>query len=190
MDTPNSKTSLLNEMNSGRSAWEELLSKIPQAAMRETGVEGVWSVRDIVAHICAYQQYMAAMLQDMKENGANATSLLDSYYQMHLTMYRGEHPELPEHLQDVRGDQVNEVFTAAYRYKTTGEILSMEAQAYQKLLKWVNAFSEEELTQTFANTGKTLLQVIPRQSHHHYLQHIPAIQAWLDRRSAETEHSE
>lgn len=185
METPTSKAALLQDMSAGRNAWEEVLAKIPQSAMREPGVEGTWSVRDVVAHICAYEQYMAAMLEDMKGGNTNATAMLDSYYQTQLTVYRGEHPDLPEHLQEVKGDQVNEVFTAAYRYKLVGEVLSMETDAYRKLVKWVDEFSEEELTRPFANTGRTLLQVLPRQCYMHYLQHIPVIQSWWDRKTKE-----
>jgi len=184
METPNSKAELIQEMIAGRSAWDELLAQIPEPAMREPGVEGTWSVKDILAHICAYEQYMAAMLEDMKENNGNATAMLDSYYQMQLTMYRAGHPEIPEQLQDVRGDQVNEVFTAAYRFKKASEVLAMEAQAYRKLTQWVESFSDEELAHPFANTGKTLLQVLPRQCYIHYHQHIPVIKAWWEKKQA------
>jgi uncharacterized damage-inducible protein DinB len=179
MDTPASKAELIQEMTNGRADWDAVLAKVPDSRMREAGVEGTWSVKQILAHICAYQQYMGAMLQDMKEKNGNATALLDSYYQMQLTMYRTQYPHIPEQLQDVRGEQVNEVFVAAYRFKTAAEVRAMEAESYRKLMEWIHAFSEEDLSSPFANTGKTLLQVVPRQSYTHYAQHIPAIETWL-----------
>jgi hypothetical protein len=184
MTAPENKSALIEAMNTGRAEWEALLNQIPDSALREPGVDGIWSVRDILAHICAYEQYMAAMLQDMKDPEAHATPMLDSYYQMQLTMYRSRQPNIPEQLQDVRGDQVNEVFAAAYHFKTPAEVRRMEAEAYQKLLHWINQFSEAELAGPFANTGRTLLQVLPRQSYAHYEQHIPAIRAWWQKKRA------
>lgn len=182
MSTPENKAELLQAITTGRSELEAALAQVNEADMRQTGVEGTWSVRDIVAHICAYEQYMAAMLADMKQPQGQETAMLDSYYQTNLTMYRNQHPELPEKLEEVRGDQINAVFTAAYQYKRAGEVLAMERQAYQKLLDWVEQFSEEELRKPFAPNGATLLQVLARQTYEHYQKHVPVIRAWVEQK--------
>src|SRR5690606_23295159 len=128
----------------------ELLDQISDEELRIPGVEGTWSVKEVIAHICAYQQYMAAMLIDMKNTQANATVTLDAYYQMHLTMYRKQEPDLPENLQALRGEQVNQVFVASFRYKTPAEVRKMEAEAYQKLFDAVQTYTDEELASPFA----------------------------------------
>ncbi len=45
------KTQLLDMMRTARAQWEALLAEIPAAWMTEPGVEGEWSVKDIIAHI-------------------------------------------------------------------------------------------------------------------------------------------
>ncbi len=185
MSAPTTKAELLEELAAGRKAWEEALARVDVEDMRAPGVEGKWSVRDIVAHITAYQMYVTAMLRDMKDPNAHATAMLDAYYQTNLTVYRAQHPELPEQLEQIKGDQVNEVFVAAYRFKRASEVLSLEAEAHANLRKAVEEFPEAELAQPFMGGKTTLLQLIPKQSYGHYYQHIPAIQRWASRRKTE-----
>jgi hypothetical protein len=180
METPKNKAELLEQMTAGRQEWEETLAQLSDKDLRQGGVEGAWSIKDMLAHICAYQQYMAAMMEDAKGDGQSATAALDSYYQTNLTMYRREHPELPEQISEVRGDMVNEVFVAAYKYKTPAEVRDMEQKAYLKLLRWVEAYSEEDLARAFTSNGKNFLQVIPNQCYAHYALHLPKIRAFAE----------
>lgn len=180
MDAPKTKDALLSEMAAGRKEWLDLIAQISDEQMKQPGVDGIWSIKEILAHICAYEQYMAAMLADQKGDGGSETAALDSFYQIQLSLYRMDHPNLPEQVQDLRGDQVNEMFAGAYRFKRPAEVRKMEEQAYQKLEKWVDQYSDAELTAPFTNTGATLMQVIPRQCYSHYRTHASAIRAWLD----------
>ena len=45
------KVQLLDMIQRARAHWEALLAEIPAAWMTEPGVEGEWSVKDIIAHI-------------------------------------------------------------------------------------------------------------------------------------------
>jgi len=178
MDAPKTKAELLRNMSDGRKEWEDTLAQLTDQDLRVPGVLGTWSIKDILAHICAYQQYMAATLADEKGDGRE-TAALDSWYQTNLTMYRAKHPELPETVQEISGDQVNEVFVASYRYKTSSEVRTMEAQAYDKLLKWVETYPEADLAAPYGGTGRSLLQIIPQQCYDHYRVHLPAILEWI-----------
>lgn len=179
MDAPKTKQELLQAMTEGRAEWETLISQISDEDLKKPGVEGTWSIKDVLAHICAYEQYMAAMLADMKDENAHATAMLDAYYQTHLTMARADHPEFPEQLQQVRGDLINQVFVASFQYKRPREVRAMESQAYQELYQRVLGYSDEDLEKPFSNAGGTLLQVLPRQCYIHYYQHIPTIRDWV-----------
>ena len=183
MDVPNNKAELINSMTAGRKEWEETLALLSDQDLRVKGIEGEWSIKDVLAHICAYQQYMAATLADEK-GSSHETAALDSWYQTNLSMYRNEHPELPEQIQEVKGEQVNQVFVAAYRFKLPAEVREMEAQSYQRLLYWVQAYPDAELSGPYANTGRTLLQIIPNQCYLHYRTHLRTIHEWLARREA------
>ena len=182
MSSPKNKAELLEKMAAGRKEWDDLLARVSDQEMKKPNVEGVWSIKDVLAHICAYEQYMAATIADQKGQRGQATAALDSYYQTNLTMYRAEHPDLPAQISEVRGEQVNEVFVASFRYKAPAEVRQMEAEAYQNLLAWVEACSEEELGRALTENGATLLMVIPNQCYLHYQQHIPTIRAWLEKK--------
>ena len=180
MNAPKSKEELLREMAAGRQEWDALLERISDADMKPTGVEGVWSIKEVLAHVLSYEQYMSATFADLRSEAANETGALDAYYQTHLSLYRAQHPDLPERIHEVKGDQVNEVFVAASRYKQVSEVRAMEKQAYQKLEQWVRDYSEEELSKPFTENGNTLLQIVPGQCYMHYRQHIPTIRKWLE----------
>lgn len=183
MSKPQNKIELLDNMTAGRQEWETLLAQISDQDMKQPNVEGVWSIKEILGHICSYEQYMAATIADQKDPQAQATAALDSYYQTHLTMFRPEHPELPEQISAVQGEQVNVVFAASYRYKTPGEVRRMEAKAFEELLSRVVSSSETELSSPITETGVTLLAIIPNQCYLHYQYHIPVIRAWLEKKN-------
>lgn len=178
MDVPKNKAELLSSMNAGRKEWDDTLAQLSDQDLRVKGIEGDWSIKDVLAHICAYQQYMAATLADGKGDG-HETAALDSWYQTNLSMFRKEHPELPEQIQDVKGDQVNLVFVAAYRFKLPSEVREMEAQSYQRLLHWVEIYPDAELSGPYGDTGRSLLHIIPNQCYLHYHTHLRTIQAWM-----------
>lgn len=180
MSSPKSKAELLDKMSAGRKEWEDVIAQVSDQDMKQPNVEGIWSIKDVLAHICAYEQYMSATIADQKGQRGQATAALDSYYQTNLTMYRAEHPDLPEQINQVKGEQVNQVFVASFRYKAPGEVRQMEAKAYQDMLAWVENCTDEELSRPITESGVTLLAVIPNQCYLHYQQHIPTIRAWLE----------
>lgn len=66
------KAELLDAMRSGRARWEDLLAEVETGRMDEPGVVGAWSVRDVVAHVSAYERFIAAaILADLR--GGSAT---------------------------------------------------------------------------------------------------------------------
>jgi hypothetical protein len=51
MNSHMNKTQLLDLIQAARADFETLLAGIPEAWMTEPGVEGEWSIKDIIAHI-------------------------------------------------------------------------------------------------------------------------------------------
>ncbi len=182
METPKSKAELLEIMETGRKEWLDLLARVDKKSMEEPGVEGDWSVKDIVAHILGYEQYAAALLMDQKAGTTQETQMLDAYFQTQLALYRRTHPEFPEQLAQVKGDEVNKIFVAASRYKDIDEVRQMEQAAYNNLLEQINVFDDSELRAPFTSNGKSLIDIIPNQVYAHYRLHTPAIEQWLERK--------
>src|SRR6476469_4786786 len=63
MNQPRDKAELLDWLVTGRQEWEALLAQVDPARMLEPGVEGDWSVRDILAHVVWYEREILQMLQ-------------------------------------------------------------------------------------------------------------------------------
>ena len=179
------KSILLVRMESGRQAWQALLDQIDEAAMLEPGVEGVWSVKEIVAHIAGYQQYFGAYLIDLRQessNSAGMTAILDNYYQQHLNLYHQAHPDFPARLDDVHDDQLNIIFAFACQQQSVQEVLVVEQQAFERLLAEVQALPEVTLLDSHENRDRPLIEIIPNQCYAHYQIHMPAIERWWLRR--------
>jgi uncharacterized damage-inducible protein DinB len=114
VDTPTTKVALLSAMETGRAEWDTMLSHIDAHALEEPCVEGVWSVKQIVAHIAGYEEYAAALLMDQLDPHAGAEAALDAFYQQQLDVYRQERPDFPAHLSDTDEDQTNALVVAVY----------------------------------------------------------------------------
>lgn len=183
MDAPTSKMSLLQAMEDGRREWEALLTQIGEQAMLEPGVEGVWSVKEIVTHIAGFEQYAAALLTDVLRAEAHAQAALDQFYQQQLDHYRAQHSHFPAKLDDLDGDQLNTLFVAGQNQYSLHEVLQFEQQTYQQLLEATRALSDSDLTDPSKADGRTLLEILPNQSYGHYHMHMPAMRHWLDQRN-------
>src|SRR6188768_638053 len=53
---PMTKQELIEKIERSHSEWEALLSQIDPSRLDEPGVTGDWSVKDLIAHIAAWQQ--------------------------------------------------------------------------------------------------------------------------------------
>ncbi|MFN8567281.1 MAG: hypothetical protein U0Z44_07115 [Kouleothrix sp.] len=130
MEAPTDKATLLAALAHGRAAWEALLARVDPAALTMPGVEGSWSVCDILAHVTPYEAYAAAHASDLRQHGriaADEVAALDAYYNGRLAIYRQEHPELPDDVEQLASDQLNALFVADYAGRAPAEALTLSA---------------------------------------------------------------
>ena len=186
MDVPTSKPELLRAMETGRSEWETLLSQIDEHALLEPGVEGVWSVKQIVAHIAGYEEWAAAFLTDRLDPLAGAIAAFDAFWQDQLDAYRQDRPDFPAQMSETDDDQTNAVVVAVYDRYAAHEVLDRERHAYRQLLAATRAVSDTQLAEPWKPNGRSLLKLLPNQSYQHYRMHIPTIQRWLQQRGQQT----
>lgn len=74
MNEPRNKSELIELTRRTRAEWDALLAEVGEARMDEPGVEGVWAVRDIIAHLTAYERWTAVkVLADVR--GIEPTTL-------------------------------------------------------------------------------------------------------------------
>ena len=67
---PGSKGELLERMRAGREEWDTLIAPIPDRARTEPALAGGWSVKDLIAHVAAYENWTAAQIRAANEGRA------------------------------------------------------------------------------------------------------------------------
>ena len=157
------KSDLLDEIRSARAEWEALLTQVDKDRLTQPGVEGDWSVRDIIAHVAAYEKWTAEQIAgahlpdaaELEQMGQEGWNDLDR----RNTMMHEQTRDLP-----------------------LEEVLAQSEQAYLQLLSAVESLPEESLGQSQWWTGDDpLWKAIPAQCSEHYQQHAPSVLAWLER---------
>jgi len=162
------KAKFLETMRSERTRWDALLAEVGETRMGEPGVAGDWSVKDIVAHVTAYERGLVDWLEAASHGESLEFPTLD-------------HPDV---------DYRNALIFAQNQGLPLRDVLAESRQVFERLLRLAQALSDEELldpqrTEWFVRLrwgeSRVLWECIADDSYHHYHQHVPGIRAWLDR---------
>jgi hypothetical protein len=162
------KADLLAAMQAGRDDWDNLISRIDKKRMTEPGVEGEWSVKDLIAHISTYEGWMAQLLN---AGGPNIPHVTDSMTQ----------------------DQTNTWVFEQNRHRSTDDVLAGSHESFRQLVQAVLVLSPRDLaspTKFEWARGKPAYRLIPYESHEHYRHHVQSIAGWLARQSANNNQPE
>jgi Protein of unknown function (DUF1706) len=179
INLPANKTALLQEMEVGRRIWEDVLTQIDAFTLEEPGVEGSWSIKQIVAHILGYEQWALAFLTDLHDPRAGSRTAFEAFWQGELDTYRLDHPNFPARMRETDDDQTNAVVVATYDRFSASEVLERERQVYRQLLVATKAVSDHDFLMPWKPGARPLIAILPGQSYTHYQTHLPAIRRWL-----------
>ncbi|HEU0001150.1 MAG TPA: ClbS/DfsB family four-helix bundle protein [Ktedonobacteraceae bacterium] len=154
------KTAFINALIESRAQWDALISQIDEQTMLVPGVEGDWSVKDIIAHIMWYELEMVPLMQTRTFTGSELWNL-------------------PQ-------DERNEAIYQHYRDHPLHEIISQEQRAYAQALAAAKTLSDEELNDPhrFKDMPGDWIpwQILAGNSFTHYPDHIASIRTWLAQR--------
>lgn len=67
MTTPDRKTEMLQRVRTTRDAFDEALAAVPPERMTEPGVNGDWTVKDLLAHIAWWDRHLLQRLRTGQE---------------------------------------------------------------------------------------------------------------------------
>ncbi len=162
MDEAMNKATLLDRMHKGYDELDALLITFTPEQMTTEGVSGTWSIKDILAHLTAWQQRTLDRLD------ASA---------------RNEEPRTPNIANEEEMNQLNERF-----YQENGERILMDVladyhAAYKRMVTAVEQATDEDLFSPgrFSWLGETLLwELVAGNTYEHIAEHIGAIQNWLE----------
>ena len=163
-----SKAALLEHMREGREVWDGLMLQVPDSAITIPALHGGWSVKDLMAHVAAYEKWTAAQIRAANERREPTN----------LELYGVD--DVPEDPEGWDLDRVNAAIYDRYAVTPIADIRALAEHAFADLIAAIEAVPESELTTTDAQSwagGDTLLDVIPRQSYVHYEHHLDDLRA-------------
>ena len=117
------KSELLNWLQGQYQNWESFLDQIGSTRMEQPGVNGDWSMKDVVAHLTVWNRWLVDRLQ---------------------TAGRGEPeplPPWPAHLQTE--DEINAWIYQDNRGRSAGEVLDETHQVFQQLLAVIESLPDD-----------------------------------------------
>ena len=148
--TPTTKHELLAAAEHEYTSLQAALEGLDERRFIEVWL-GVWSVKDMVAHISGWHREMAPALERMA---------------------RGERP-VPEGVSYDDVDGWNAKFTAAKMTVPLGDVLRELERSHADFMRAAAAVPAERF-----QPGKTAWKIVDLNSAHHYREHGDQIRAW------------
>lgn len=163
MDKQLTSAQLLEVMHAARADWEAVLAEAGQQRLTEPGVEGDWSIKDIIAHLTYYETW--------------ATDCL-------MAIRRGE--LLPQ--SEYKGLSIDERNVLVYdrqRALPLADVLQNSQISFQRSIESVQGLHDEDLHDvefTRASGAEwSVHDLLEGDTYEHYQDHIASVRAWLDR---------
>ena len=156
------KVALIRAVVEERARFGQLIDQLSEAQMTQPGVQGAWSVKDIVAHVTAWEERMVRWLGQA---------------------VRGETPVMPApgtSWEDL--DRLNEQTYLASRDLPLAQVLDVFDRMRAEVIGSVEAVPEEDLLAPGRFEwmgGEALWHLVAANTYWHYPAHGSKIQEWL-----------
>jgi hypothetical protein len=167
MDQPMTKARLMATLREERTRWDALVKQVEAPCMLVPGPGGEWSVKDIVAHISAYERLLVDLLR-----AASRRELLP----------------LPEtYVPDM--DERNALLHERNKDRALQDVMAESARVYVDLLETLQVVPEEDFTDAartawfvrpFWGEAVPLWEYIAGDTYEHYREHTGAVQRRLE----------
>lgn len=161
MSEPTNKAQLLDLVRSGYAAFEDLLAPLSEAQLTTPGVNGDWSIKDVLVHLATWQQRADIRVQAALRNTA---------------------PDQEPITNDEEMNRFNDETFAQNRQRPLAEVQNDFRTSYQQLLADAEALSENDLFDSDRfpwMKGTAIWQLLEGDTYGHYDEHKPPIEAWL-----------
>ena len=151
------KSELLDQIRTERKQLEKVLAILTPDQMLQPGASGEWTIKDVLAHISAWERRMILWIGS------------------HL---RNETPDVPLPW-DV--ERMNAETYAQVKDKPLAEVLEEFHKSYRDALALAESLSEMQLQTAYADTWPmgSLWLGVAANTNWHYKEHRESIEAWL-----------
>lgn len=160
------KQEMLDLINDEWIALEDVLRSLDEEKLDQVGVEGGWTVKDVLAHITAWEKLMIQWLQES---------------------LRGETPQRPapgESWDDL--DDFNERLYSDNKGKMLGEVLQEFTEVHARAIQAVSGMQESDLIDPDRfewRRGDPIWHLVAGNTWLHYAEHRETISRWIEARS-------
>jgi hypothetical protein len=163
------KSELLNWLREEYQKWEALLDQIGSTRMDQHGVNGDWSMKDIVAHLTGWNRSLVARLHAVGHGEPEPA------------------PPWPAHLQTE--DEINAWIYESNRGRSVREVLVESRQVFEQLLAVVERLPEDVRIEQLHERERVFHLVWVGNERfpagevfdHFHDDHEPDVRAWLAR---------
>ncbi len=151
------RSKLLKRLADGWTAFEASYTGLSDAEMGEPGVTGSWSIKDIIAHVTAWEEESLAHLPIILSGGKPPR---------YSVTYGGI-------------DAFNARVTAQKRTLPLSEVLRQRDDTHRRLVDFIQSVPEDALARETRFRRRLRLD-----TYGHYPKHAAAIRNWRERRSS------
>jgi hypothetical protein len=163
------KATFLETLHTERTYWESLLKQVGEDRLTLSGVSGEWSVKDVIAHIMSYEQYILDRLRETLRGDVYMASETPEALTAYLDKH--EYPDFGSPLLD--DDEPNAWVVQRYRSESLENVIRKEKQIYADLLRTIQDLPEE------AFAKHQYAERINGNTTEHYQHHAGDIRSWL-----------
>lgn len=159
------KAELLKWLHEEQQKWELILAAIGETRMAQPGVNGDWSMRDIVAHLTGWQHWLVARLQAAAAGQPAPT------------------PPWPADLPSE--EETNAWIYESNRTRTVRQVLNDMHDVYKQLLATIQALPDDCQIEVIEAKFPVIWVggqrfAVGEFFHHFYDDHAADVRAWLE----------
>jgi hypothetical protein len=153
-----------------RDKFELLLNRVGYTRrMTLKGVSGKWSVKDMLAHVLAYEQYIADRMNEVLHGEEYTPCKTQNALDAFLDEYG--YPDFGSPLLD--DNAPNAWVTEKYRNVSLDEVVSQEIQAFTAIVSFLEKLSDEMMNEHH------FYDRIANNTYRHYREHTAEIRRWM-----------
>ncbi len=156
------KTELLEALEDSHQEMIEMLEDLPDELMIKPGINGSWSIKDILAHLAYWEGQTVTLLFQASKGVSKPTTV---------------------HFSKEKVDEINQRWYETSRERSLDQVWQDWIGVRKQMIRRVSEFSEQDLNdlRRFPWQKSTpLWQWIANDSYEHEEVHADAIREWLD----------
>jgi uncharacterized protein (TIGR03083 family) len=151
------RVELLRRLDHEYSRFQAAVSFLSEEQMEMPGVVGAWSIKDLIAHFIAHEQFALQELQYALRGEAFAVAPAEA-------------------------DAINERAVAERRQHSLDQVIREWEQSYRQVVAAVEALSDADFDPAgpvVQALGDTIDGALGNNTYDHYAEHLPSVEAWI-----------